>query len=31
MYDIRQMLKLYFIAGTQDCPNPTEDRTQISC
>lgn len=28
MYDIRQMLKLYFIAGTQDCPNPSEDRTQ---
>ena len=28
MFDIRQMLKLYFIAGTQDCPNPSEDRTQ---
>ncbi|ASU16507.1 thiamine phosphate synthase [Actinobacillus pleuropneumoniae] len=28
MYDIRQMLQLYFIAGTQDCPNPTEDRSQ---
>ncbi|WGE34500.1 thiamine phosphate synthase [Actinobacillus genomosp. 1] len=28
MYDIRQMLRLYFIAGTQDCPNPTEDRTR---
>ncbi len=28
MYDIRQMLKLYFIAGTQDCPNPTKDRIQ---
>ena len=28
MYDIRQMLRLYFIAGTQDCPNPSEDRTQ---
>ncbi|SUT97269.1 thiamine monophosphate synthase [Actinobacillus lignieresii] len=28
MYDIRQMLQLYFIAGTQDCLNPTEDRSQ---
>jgi len=28
MYDIQKMLQLYFIAGTQDCPNPTEDRTQ---
>ncbi|WP_150539656.1 thiamine phosphate synthase [Actinobacillus vicugnae] len=28
MYDVRQMLKLYFIAGTQDCPNPTADRIQ---
>ncbi|WGE36548.1 thiamine phosphate synthase [Actinobacillus genomosp. 1] len=28
MFDIRQMLKLYFIAGTQDCPNPSEDRSQ---
>ncbi|MDG4948499.1 thiamine phosphate synthase [Actinobacillus equuli subsp. haemolyticus] len=28
MHDIQQMLKLYFIAGTQDCPNQTEDRSQ---